>query len=63
MQSVIGMSENLIEQYRQLYDDLNTPEHQFALQRLKRQILDPEKALETAANSLEPSKRKKGGRS
>jgi hypothetical protein len=63
MQSVIGMSENLIEQHRQLYADLNTPEYQFALQRLKRQILDPENALETAANSLEPSKRKKGGRS
>jgi hypothetical protein len=61
MQSVIGISGNLIEQYRQLYADLNTPEHQFTLQRLKRQILDPENALETTANSPKFTKRKKGG--
>jgi hypothetical protein len=61
MQSVMGISTNLIEQYRQLYADLDTPEHQFTLQRLKRQILDPENAFQTAARSAESSVRKKGG--
>jgi hypothetical protein len=35
MQSVIGISTVLIEQYRQLYHDLQVPEYQRALERLK----------------------------
>ncbi|MCP4525599.1 MAG: hypothetical protein GY833_06795 [Aestuariibacter sp.] len=36
MQSVIGISENLIEQYQGLYTDLAVPEHEHALEQLKR---------------------------
>jgi AraC-like DNA-binding protein len=39
MQSVIGISLNLIEEYRQLYHELNQPEYQLPLERLKRLIL------------------------
>jgi hypothetical protein len=39
MQSVIGISQNLIEQYRALYGDLNVPEHARTLERLKGTIL------------------------
>jgi len=39
MQSVIGISENLIEEYRDLYDELNTSRHQRTLERLKRTVL------------------------
>lgn len=39
MQSVIGVSENLVEQYRQLYAELNVPQHRRTLERLKRIIL------------------------
>ena len=38
MQSVIGISENLIQQYRELYAELNTPEHTRTLERLKRTV-------------------------
>jgi hypothetical protein len=41
MQSVIGISANLIEQYRALYGDLNVPEHARTLERLKGTILVP----------------------
>jgi hypothetical protein len=41
MQSVIGISENLIGQYRSLYAELNVPEHARALERLKGILLDP----------------------
>jgi hypothetical protein len=61
MQSVIGISKNLIEQYRQLYADLNKPEYQLSLTRLKRLILTPDTPLETKTNALEPSERKRGG--
>lgn len=60
MQSVIGISGNLIEQYRQLYADLDKPEYQLSLNRLKRLILTPDTLLETTANALEPSERKRG---
>jgi hypothetical protein len=60
MQSVIGISSNLIEQYRQLYADLDKPEYQLTLNRLKRLILTPDTPLETAANAQEPSERKRG---
>lgn len=41
MQSVIGISENLIGQYRQLYAELNVPEHARALERLKGSLAHP----------------------
>ncbi|MGC9523840.1 MAG: DUF1670 domain-containing protein [Anaerolineae bacterium] len=47
MQSVIGISENLIGQYRELYVDLDKPEHQRTLERLKRTILHPSPRAET----------------
>jgi len=39
MQSVIGVSKNLIEQYRTLYDELNVPEHARTLERMRGSIL------------------------
>ncbi|MFQ5343797.1 MAG: DUF1670 domain-containing protein [Anaerolineae bacterium] len=49
MQSVIGLSENLIAQYQALYAELNTPEHARPLERLKRSVLqvDPLPVPET----------------
>lgn len=41
MQSVLGISETLIEQYRVLYQELNVPEHHRTLQRLQRAVLAP----------------------
>lgn len=41
MQSVIGISKNLIEQYRDLYRELNVPEHARTLERMKGMILSP----------------------
>jgi AraC-like DNA-binding protein len=41
MQSVIGISENLIQQYRTLYKELDVPEHQRTLARLKRTVFQP----------------------
>jgi len=60
MQSVIGISSNLIEQYRQLYADLDKPEYQLTLNRLKRLILTPDTPLKTTANAQKPSERKRG---
>lgn len=59
MQSVVGISENLIQQYRTLYIDLNTPEHSHTLQRLKRSILTPDTTSrsEEAPRSAGPKKR------
>ena len=59
MQSVIGISENLIRQYGELYKDLNVPEHQRTLQRLQRIVLQPQMAAETT--SSESTEREKGG--
>jgi len=63
MQSIIGISENLIEQYRDLYDELNVPEHARTLERLKRTVFHPpskpESAPDQPSNSAEG---KKGGR-
>ena len=61
MQSVIGISSNLIEQYRQLYAELNQPEYQTVLTRLKRVILTPVTAQETASDSSAPVEWEKGG--
>ncbi len=46
MQSVIGISENLIEQYRALYVELDVPEHARTLERLKRTVFHPASASE-----------------
>ena len=61
MQSVAGISCNLIEQYRQLYVELNQPEYQYTLTRLKRLILTPDSTIETATDAPKPSEWKKGG--
>jgi hypothetical protein len=47
MESVIGISENLIGQYRDLYAALNQPEHQRTLERLKRTVLQPSSRADT----------------
>jgi hypothetical protein len=47
MKSVIGISENLIGQYRDLYAALNKPEHQRTLQRLKGTVLEPSSRADT----------------
>ncbi len=67
MQSVIGISENLIQQYRDLYRELNVPEYHRTLERLKRAIFHPplERKQETSQESIHvvPAKREeKGGR-
>jgi hypothetical protein len=41
MQSVIGISENLIQQYRELYAELDVPEYNRTLERLKRTVFHP----------------------
>ena len=52
MQSVIGISEKLIEEYRELYDELDTARHQRTLERLKRTVLSkvPEKETGTGTD-------------
>jgi transcription initiation factor IIE alpha subunit len=47
MCSIIGISENLIQQYRQLYAELNVPEYQRTLERLKQTVFQPPRAPET----------------
>ena len=61
MQSVIGTSVNLIDQYRQLYAELNTAEYSHTLARLKRLILRPDEALEAATDAPQASEGEKGG--
>jgi hypothetical protein len=39
MQSVMGISENLIQQYRDLYAELNCPPYERTLERLKQSVL------------------------
>jgi hypothetical protein len=62
MQSVIGVSENLVEQYRQLYAELDVPQHTRTLERLKRTIVrvpaEVERGQELAPPAwAEPGKR------
>jgi hypothetical protein len=61
MQSVIGISGNLIAQYRQLYAELNQPEYQTVLTRLKRVILTPVTIQETVPDTSSPVEWEKGG--
>jgi len=65
MQSVIGISENLIGQYRVLYAELNVPEHARALEGLKATLLSPPTEPESGSEALnEPAPDgQKGGRS
>jgi hypothetical protein len=60
MQSVIGISANLIEQYRALYAELQVPEHQRALERLKGIILYVPQAQKTVndENQAEPAQKR-----
>jgi hypothetical protein len=64
MESVIGISQNLIEQYQALYAELNVPEHARALERLKRTVFCPPRELETGRDpeGLVTAAGKKGGR-
>lgn len=63
MESVIGSSLNLIEQYRDLYAELNVPEHANTLERLKRTILQAPTTPSAASESpSEPSEGEKRGR-
>jgi hypothetical protein len=41
MQSVIGISQNLIEEYRRLYTELNVPQYVRTLERLKQSVFSP----------------------
>lgn len=53
MQSVIGISQNLVEQYRALYQELNVPEHQRTLRRLQQTVFAPATAVDQSANKAE----------
>lgn len=59
MQSVLGISENLVEPYRALYRELNVPEHQRTLQRLQRVVFAP--ATEVAQAAPAAGNGEKGG--
>lgn len=63
MQSVISISENLIEQYRVLYADLNVPEYAHTLNRLKRTVFRSTTGLETDSEltGVLPATGEKGG--
>lgn len=61
MQSVIGISLNLIDQYRQLYAELDQPAYQRTLDRLKRVILTPDDVLDASDPDSDPADGVKGG--
>jgi len=50
MQSVIGISKNLIEAYQALYAELNVPDHTRTLERLKRTVFSPSTGPKTASD-------------
>jgi hypothetical protein len=54
MQSVIGISENLIQQYRDLYSELNVPEYARTLARLKQVVFRPATHLESQTAGQHP---------
>lgn len=58
MQSVIGISVNLINEYRTLYEELNQPQHQRTLRRLQQVVLAPASAPDRPE---EPKKGEKRG--
>lgn len=55
MQSVIGISENLIQQYQNLYVELSVPENLRTLERLQRAVFHPslERKQETSQESTD----------
>jgi len=59
MESVIGISANLIEQYRALYVELNMPEYARTLERLKRTVFQPRTAPHHSPDATQTSE--KGG--
>lgn len=61
MQSVIGISENLIEQYQTLYAELQVPEHQRALERLKGIVLYVPKSQDAENDQNQAETGQKGG--
>jgi hypothetical protein len=65
MQSVIGISPNLIQQYQELYTELNVPAYQRTLERLKRTVFhlpaEPEQETEQNAAAAAPTGGEKGG--
>jgi len=62
MQSVLGISENLITEYRALYHELNVPEYARALERLKQAVFCPPETVEKpAAEALPDCRAEKGG--
>lgn len=63
MQSVIGISENLIEEYRVLYHELNVAEHERALERIRRSVFRPTEEVESTPETTAPDPigLKKGG--
>jgi hypothetical protein len=63
MQSVIGISENLLQQYQKLYAELNVPAYARTLDRLKRIVFRPlaESELETRPTATAPTIGEKGG--
>jgi len=61
MESVVGISEKLIGEYQRLYTELNVPEHQRTLTRLKGTILTP-RASQKAPENPEAETSGRGGR-
>lgn len=63
MQSVIGISKNLVEQYQALYAELNVPEHIRTLERLKQTVFSLSTETKTASDQpdVSPAAGKKGG--
>lgn len=59
MQSVMGISENLIAQYQALYNELNKPEYRRVLERLRQAAFHPRTPEQ--ANTEQPAG-KRGGR-
>jgi hypothetical protein len=54
MQSVIGISENLVTQYQGLYTELDVPEYQRALSRLKQAVFEPASVSERPLTVRQP---------
>jgi hypothetical protein len=52
MQSVVGISENLVNEYLALYTKLNTPEYARTLERIKRTYLRPAAEVGTTSEPL-----------
>jgi hypothetical protein len=67
MESVIGISENLIQQHRALYSELKVPEYERTLERLKRTVFHPsskteEKTRQETRSTVAVEGEKRGGR-